>query len=87
MKKFLIEVTQADIDKGVRGSCGKCPVALALNRATGRESSVDADSLGFEGGECKFDACRAPVEVTAFVRAFDNTAPVKPFSFEIQIDA
>jgi len=36
-----IEVSAADIKKGERANCRKCPVALALKRVFGEEVSVD----------------------------------------------
>lgn len=31
--ELQVEVTQQDIEKGERGNCGKCPIALAVARA------------------------------------------------------
>lgn len=46
-----IEVTQADIDEGLRGVCSRCPVALAVARELDRRGligwSVSAGTLTY----------------------------------------
>ena len=29
---MIVEITQEDIDQGIKGECSKCPLALALKR-------------------------------------------------------
>jgi len=38
--KVKVTVTESDIDNGIRGDCWKCPVALAMWRATGWKWAV-----------------------------------------------
>ena len=77
-----IEVTAEDISKGYPGSYGSCPVALAMQRAYGREDI----SVGIKGwwlhGE---DHERyLPFEVGTFIVKFDRNNIVEPFSFELE---
>ena len=63
-----IEVTQDDIDNGVRHSTEKCPIALAATRALGGPILVHADGSGDE--------------IDKFIIAFDKGEPVSPFVFD-----
>lgn len=71
---MTINVTQDDIDNGVRGNSFKCPVALALIKAVGIDM-VQASLRGLYG---KYAA-----EVSLFIKNYDSFLPVVPFSFEI----
>jgi len=74
-----IDVTQDDINRGVHCAGTMCPVALAVNRATGRHCRVSAALITFHEGGC-FSPVR---EVREFIYAFDDRLPVAPFSFDI----
>lgn len=84
-----IEVTQEDIDRGVRCDGNACAVAVAIGRAIG--TGVDAPWFGYIdvsedeiviGGD-RFDVPRA---VADFVGQFDRQEYVGPFAFELPID-
>jgi hypothetical protein len=77
-----IEVTQADIAKGVRASACECPVALAMDRATGRSCTV-----GVSCGHVDDVSVEFPPEVSDFVLKFDSREPVAPFTFELSLPA
>lgn len=83
LKRMTINVTQEDINKGVRNSCTKCPVALAVHRALNKMVRV-----GFSGVRVEFSIgvlqfLRIPQECQDFMARFDFGMPVQPFEFEI----
>lgn len=88
MKTITVEVTQADIDAGLRGNCAKCPVALALNRATGEEWLVYEE---YAIRNCDHLDVPLPGECQSFVERFDepeeDDVPIAPFSFTIEVPA
>ena len=79
---YRIDVTQEDINCGLRGGSYSCPIALAVKRATKR----DKVAVGLR------DICVSygiytplPLEAQRFVRDFDRHAIVKPFTFVINL--
>jgi hypothetical protein len=84
-----ITVTQDDIDKGVRGTACKCPVARAVGRAFGVPPLADQVSVGHAIGVRKYpsDRCMtwydASPEAKYFMLMFDTKQPVGPFEFEL----
>lgn len=76
-----IDVTQEDIRRGRPRESDFCPVALALNRATGEYADVSwcRPYLGLEHTPL------APFskEVSDAIYLFDRGYPIDPFSFEI----
>lgn len=77
--KVTVEVTQADIDIGCKKDCLNCPVAVALERATGKMWSV----LGTCARRpAEFEVYLLPESARQFIGAFDEGEPVKPFTFE-----
>ena len=64
-----VHVTQEDIDNGVPGNKEACPIALALNRATGQNEWAVTT--------------RADTWKSRWARRFDNGLHVEPFDFEI----
>lgn len=83
MTTVTVEVTQADLDNGERKLCRSCPVALALQRATGTAWYVEYSGATIcRGGERRVDF---PLTVAEFIRDFDDGAPVQPFSFVAEI--
>lgn len=79
-----IEVTQEDIDKGVHNNCSCCPTARALYRQTNLYWSVYTGDAGSYYTDLWIDF---PPEATAFIIAFDEKLPVKPFSFEFDYNS
>ena len=94
-----IEVTLEDIDRGIQGHCMLCPVALALKRQCPQYKSVTvkssrvffwANDFSFSQMEYKpvGDAtAELPLEVCEFISKFDLKKEVKPFEFELEIEA
>lgn len=80
---YLIDVTREDIEDGERDSCTSCPVAIAIQRATGKVASVDYGRLELPG--CA--TIRLPDFVEKFTLDFDSGAPVEPFSFLIDLES
>jgi hypothetical protein len=77
---MLIQVTADDLARGQRRNHARCPVALALNRATGKEwvvSTAFAYRLGVQAPSVFF-----PFEASLRITMFDAGRPVEPFAFE-----
>lgn len=88
-----VEVTQDDIDQGCVAQAYNCPVARALNRATGEtdwsvcqeyaaryadlEDGADDDTQ-----QVRLAHAYMPEAVGKFVTDFDNGCPVEPFTFD-----
>lgn len=80
VKRVNVEVTAEDIAQGVAADCQRCPVALALKRATGedwRVGSYEAEKVAIR--------VPLPMRVRAWTLALDTGEPVEPFSFEIEV--
>lgn len=85
---LTVHVLQHHIDAGVRGNCRLCPVAMALQQATGGEAML----VGFRGviwavwprGHSKGQT-RIPAEVAAFIRRFDRGEECGLFSFTVEV--
>lgn len=74
-----IEVTQEDIDKGLRFSSLLCPISLAVQRCLNIPScKVIPGMISF--GNNEYDL---PDPVNRFIVAFDTRRPVQPFTFEL----
>ncbi len=90
-----VEVTENDINKGKRGDRYCCPVALAVRRAYGigrpGDALVDVGEISTSIWRCgpvpsgvrRRNLFRNPPEVVAFMAAFDNKQPVRPFTFAL----
>lgn len=76
----VVRVTKADIRKGRPGMWHMCPVAHALNRATGKKWRVIGRKAENEDG-CWISL---PVSVNDFVRKFDALSEGDPFEFSIE---
>ena len=92
---MIINVTQSDIDNGIRNSTCSCPIALAAKRAIndGALPSVCCSDIEFEykterDGDVvyRFKSAYLPTIARDFIRKFDNGGTVEPFSFEITYD-
>ena len=77
-----IIVTQEDIDRGEPTECGRCPVARAIKRATGRKRLKVWTAMVIISQK-RFSLSQ---RVTDFIYAFDNAEPVKPFSFSLPLE-
>lgn len=87
-RKVKVVVTQKHIDNGVQEDAYSCPIALALVDYGFDEVEVDG------GEEVKFreygaaHQCRLPPSAQEFIGRFDrNQTWVKPFEFELELDA
>ena len=82
-----IEVTQEDIDRGLKSSCYECPIAYAYKRKVKNKIrlgfSVGTEYIDHFVGESQ-DRYMLPKEAKKFIRRFDQDQPVRPFSFEIK---
>ena len=79
--EFEVEVTQEDIDQGVRKDNCNCPVALAVKRATGREDVSVARNTIALGRDVIFRVKK----ICDFVFDFDEGKPVEPFTFTVKV--
>lgn len=80
-----IDVTQEDIVKGAPEDCGRCPIALAIRRATGWERvNVDYTTVQPDRDNLQ-DLIDLPAEAVEFISLFDKgQCAVAPFSFELE---
>lgn len=78
-----IEVTQEDIDHGVRGSCKECPIARAMQRAGFKFPRVNRYSAWwfFPYGQCDL-----PDIAQRAVRRFDLGHGMSPFAFDLDVE-
>lgn len=83
MSKVFIEVTQSDIDGGVKGCNFQCPIACAVRRKCVAVSDVmvDRDSIWLAGS----DESSVSHDQSSFIKDFDNERPVHPFTFELDV--
>lgn len=94
MKGNLIKVEQKHINKGKRGKCRFCPIALALKDRGLTHIFVDADTVSFirtvkhEGSwYTEIAGCDLPRSARRFIKKFDKEGKnaVKPFNFYLDI--
>lgn len=81
-----IRVTQLDIYRGLRGNPWMCPVARAVDRATGYRYGV---AVGSTIGFTSLNGLRGALQPTPrrardFISGFDQRLHVMPFSFQIK---
>lgn len=75
-----IVMTAQDIRQGVPRNAASCPVAIALNRETGKACFATYFVLGI--GE---DQIMIPGAVKDFMMSFDHGGSVAPIEFEISL--
>jgi hypothetical protein len=89
-----IEVTQDDIDSGIKCDHIRCPIGIAIERDTGRVASVCGDKIRFrlESSAGPYHwyhwvGVDTPEVANDFIGTFDTEARVhsKPFSFDIEV--
>jgi hypothetical protein len=86
-----IQVTQEDIDQGIRGMCYACPVARAINRhlREGYFSAVGIILIEIEDAEqIQFHEIDTPEIAAEFIRRFDHLSircTVEPIEFDLCI--
>ena len=82
-----VNVTQKDIDEGVRRSSCECPIALALKRVTQAPYITVGHSYARWGAAMRDPGVKYgwfPSTASQFVADFDNDGVGKPFSFELE---
>lgn len=83
MKRVRINVTQRDIDRGVRSTLTSCPIALAIKRRVVEDSTVAVTQFAVLYGT--FMSSPFPYRATQFIYHFDLGKPVKPFTFTLEL--
>lgn len=92
--KLKIEVTQGDIDNGVKDSPWFCPISRAVDRALAAsgvmgETAVTYKAIAvFEDDDLVQAALRAvPPELAVnFMKDFDSERTCLPFSFQLSLE-
>lgn len=85
MHKYLIEVTQDDIDTGIPFDASKCPLAKAMSRALGRTILAGAYVWGFDDdGDYTPNYLLSDLAID-FRTSFDRGEGVSPISFEVEL--
>lgn len=80
--KLKINVTKWDISNGTAGNSAFCPVALAFVRAGIKKVEVNYVDFTASSNGKFYDL---PKKAQKFIDDFDSDAPVKPFSFNVNI--
>lgn len=88
----VIEVTQKDIDAGVKKDCNKCPIALAMLRAFPEAAKVcvDGDCLTVFVNDREMLEATTTEEAYSFIERFDSgdlpEVKVEPFTFTAEFN-
>ena len=83
MPRIAVFVTAQDIEEGRRRNTWKCPLCLALRRATGVKWVVE-ESTAYRVTRRNAFIPLAPGAIT-FISEFDATGAGKPFHFELEV--
>lgn len=81
--KYIIEVTQKDIDNG-KSESEYCPIARAVRRTLKIRDVAVSISFGLELRGKRVMNIRG-TKLEKFIRNFDYKLPVKPFIFNFSI--
>ncbi len=86
-----IQVTREDIQKGRRGDCYGCPLAIAISRALDRPVEVWSHQVVvLSKVETKYTVVPLPVIAQRFIAGFDinkiRPATCPGFEFELDMD-
>ncbi len=83
-----ISVTAEHIAKGEPENRERCPVALAIMDALPNATAIEVTGtlLSISHGE-QFFTTRLPPKASEFVRDFDDSEPVQPFTFDLDYPA
>jgi len=76
---MIIEVTQKDIDNGIRCDIGNCPIALAMTRRFNKRVTI-----GQSYTLCNDKVVSLPFDARTFILEFDDGKIVQPFTFNIR---
>ena len=83
LTKYKIQVTKQDIKNGVPGQACKCPISLAISRASGMKKvfvegpSIPLHNYRYFGSK--------PDQIEQFIERFDEGDKVRPFNFELEL--
>ena len=79
-----IEITQHDIDYGVRGEYSLCPIARAVKRKIYGKVTVSGDHISIFTTDIirRYSYYKLPQKAKDFIKRFDEGKKVKPFTFE-----
>jgi len=78
-----IPITARHIANGKPRDCTFCPVAVALEEATGHEWIVTSETCTYSVGSL---VLALPAEVRQFIADFDAGKSVKPMEFELPLE-
>ena len=76
------KVCADDIKQGVKGDWNRCPIALAVKRASPKACAVVV------GSRIQVDGVythRLPAKALSFIWNFESDLPVKPFKFDAEV--
>lgn len=86
MRTVTVTVTAEDIASGEREKCERCPIALALRRATGEPKAyADAVMLAAISADENWFKGATPDKAFRFMCEFDGKKPVEPFTFTVEL--
>ena len=78
---MLFELTEKNIDEGIRGRCRNCPVALAIrDRFPCSQVEVYSWEVSIQG-----ILYRLPPALCHAIRRFDTSGVIAPCAFELDI--
>ena len=83
MEKLKVEVTQDDIDRGVRHEPSECAIARAVGRAAMSDGRINV-GVSWVYCDAYLSWANLPKTARTFVERFDSGDDVKPFSFELE---
>lgn len=88
---MLIKLTQEHIDRGTRGDCLDCPLALAAKEAGIKTPWVTETYITSDNASAPDDKMYLPKIATDFIRNFDgevegaDASKCVPFEFELDL--
>ena len=79
-------VTQEDINKGHKGKCTACPIALAIKRVIpdATNIAVHPSIIGFDS-KSKYCKILTSPFINSFIRVFDIGGKVSSFNVELEV--
>lgn len=91
-RRVKVEVTMDDVVEATRliaetnRRSNVCPIALAINRATGIDNvNVGFASFGREGFYPYHEEVALPDHAVTWRQNFDYSRPVEPMTFEVEV--
>ncbi len=90
--RIEVEVTEADIQNGMRGDCACCPIARALKRLYPeyhvwvrlQVAYLDQNLTDWCYSNLTNWCYSLPREAQIFINNFDLSVPTKPFTFHME---